>query len=117
MARPLQARLEDILDALARIKRITAAHTAEEAAGHYMAPAAIERCLEIVSESSRHIPDDLKASCPDIPWRRVADLGNQLRHAYHNVDFALLWEICTQDLDAIEVAIRQMARSAPPPGR
>jgi hypothetical protein len=33
---------------------------------------AVERGLEIMSEASRHIPDDLKALAPDIPWRQIA---------------------------------------------
>jgi len=41
----------------------------------------IERCLEIISEASRHIPDDAKARHPEIPWRRVADIGNRIRHS------------------------------------
>jgi uncharacterized protein with HEPN domain len=38
--------------------------------------------LEIISEASRHIPDDLKELAPDIPWRQIAAIGNLLRHEY-----------------------------------
>ena len=37
-------------------------------------------------EASRHIPVDMKAKEPKINWRRLADLGNWLRHAYHRTD-------------------------------
>nr|WP_205511980.1 DUF86 domain-containing protein [Rhodopseudomonas sp. BR0M22] len=63
--------------------------------------AAIERFLERISESSRHIPDALKASEPSINWRRLADLGNWLRHAYHATDARLLWEMIQRDLDPL----------------
>jgi uncharacterized protein with HEPN domain len=55
--------------------------------------AAFERFLEILSEASRHVPEHLKQHEPQVPWRQVADIGNYLRHAYHRVDFEVLWNI------------------------
>jgi len=55
--------------------------------------AAFERFLEIISQASRHVPDELKADAPDIPWRRIADIGNHIRHAYNKVDAGILWNI------------------------
>ncbi|MCW5724854.1 MAG: DUF86 domain-containing protein [Maricaulaceae bacterium] len=70
--------------------------------------AAVERYLEIISEGSRHIPESLKAQRPDIPWRRVADIGNRLRHAYHAIDVETLWTIITDDLDTLRAAIESI---------
>ncbi|MGL4405670.1 MAG: HepT-like ribonuclease domain-containing protein [Notoacmeibacter sp.] len=55
--------------------------------------AAFERFLEILSEASRHIPKEMKDDAPEIPWADIANIGNHLRHAYHRVDFELLWRI------------------------
>lgn len=52
---------------------------------------AVERELEIISESNRHIPDAMKAQDTATNWRHVADLGNILRHEYHNVSEMLLF--------------------------
>ena len=41
---------------------------------------AIERCVEIISEASRHIPIQLKSDYPDQPWEEIASIGNLLRH-------------------------------------
>jgi Protein of unknown function DUF86 len=37
---------------------------------------AVTRCLEIVSEASRRLPDELKARHPSIEWREMAAAGN-----------------------------------------
>jgi uncharacterized protein with HEPN domain len=42
----------------------------------------VERGVEIISEASRHLSDELKARHPKIPWSRVAGIGNILRHEY-----------------------------------
>jgi uncharacterized protein with HEPN domain len=37
---------------------------------------AVTRCLEIISEESRRLPDQLKARHPTISWRQMAGAGN-----------------------------------------
>ena len=41
----------------------------------------VERALEILSEASRHLSEATKAGHPDIPWRKIAGIGNVLRVA------------------------------------
>jgi len=41
---------------------------------------AVTRCLEIISEASRRLPDELKARYPEISWRQMAGAGNVYRH-------------------------------------
>ena len=84
-------RLGDIKQAIANIDAILADTEFETLHADVVRRAAFERFLEILSEASRHIGDDLKRDEPDIPWRRIADIGNHLRHAYHRVDFEILW--------------------------
>ena len=33
---------------------------------------AVVRCLEIISEATRRLPDELKARHPEIPWPNIA---------------------------------------------
>ena len=39
---------------------------------------AVTRCLEIISEASRRLPNDLKARHPAIAWREMAGAGKCL---------------------------------------
>ena len=43
---------------------------------------AVTRCLEIISEASRRLPDALKAPHPSIEWQQMAAAGNLYRHEY-----------------------------------
>src|ERR1700730_13342047 len=36
----------------------------------------VERGIEIISEASRHLTDEMKARHPEIPWQKVADRGS-----------------------------------------
>jgi uncharacterized protein with HEPN domain len=46
---------------------------------------AVTRCLEIISEASRRLPDDLKSRHPTIGWKQMAGAGNVYRHDYEDV--------------------------------
>jgi hypothetical protein len=45
----------------------------------------VERGVEIISEASRHLTDELKARHPEIPWQKVAGIGKVLRHNYESI--------------------------------
>jgi uncharacterized protein with HEPN domain len=56
---------------------------------------AVTRCLEIISEASRRVPDDLKARHPSIAWKQMAGAGNVYRHDYEDVAAHYLWDTLT----------------------
>jgi uncharacterized protein with HEPN domain len=73
---------------------------------------AIERCVEIVSEASRGIPESMKAAFPDLPWPEIASIGNLLRHHYERIDDLIMWKIATRSLPELrEVVVTLIAQS------
>jgi uncharacterized protein with HEPN domain len=66
---------------------------------------AVTRCLEIISEASRRLPDDLKARHPHISWRQMAAAGNVYRHEYEDVLARLVWQTLTDHLPPLRAAI------------
>lgn len=73
--------------------------------------AMFERSLEVISEASRLLPTDLKESKADIPWRKIADFGNVLRHAYFAVDPDIVWRIVRDDLIPLRRALLTLRQS------
>ena len=70
---------------------------------------AVERCLEIISEASRDIPEVIRAEHPDIPWRRMADAGNVYRHIYDMVNPEIVWRVVKDDLSKLRTAMIAIA--------
>ncbi|KRQ11665.1 hypothetical protein AOQ71_17400 [Bradyrhizobium manausense] len=71
----------------------------------------VTRCLEIISEASRRLPEELKARHPAIAWRQMAAAGNVYRHNYEDVAARLVWETVQQDLPSLRAAVEdELAR-------
>ena len=59
------------------------------------------RALEIVSEASRRLPEELIDRHPEIDWVAIAAAGNVYRHEYEAVDEALIWHTIRHELAAL----------------
>jgi len=68
---------------------------------------AVTRCLEIISEASRRLPDELKNPHPSIEWRDMAGAGNIYRHEYEDVVARRVWRTLTVSLPSLRAVIDQ----------
>src|SRR5690242_8732624 len=68
---------------------------------------AVTRCLEIISEASRRLPDDLKARHPAIAWKEMSGAGNVYRHDYEDVAASYVWVTAQNHLQPLRVVIAQ----------
>ena len=66
---------------------------------------AVMRCLEIISEASRRLPDELKARHPSLEWRDMAAAGNNYRHEYEDVAAGRVWRTLTVSLPLLLAVI------------
>lgn len=66
---------------------------------------AVTRCLEIISEASRRLPDALKARHPSIAWKDMAGAGNIYRHDYEDVAAQQVWDAVQIDLPPLRIVI------------
>ena len=106
--------LKDIVEAIGHIRSDMENVTLEPFAGGRRKRWQVERGLEIVSEASRHLPEDMKARHPEIPWRKVAGIGNVLRHEYTRVAADALWRLVRDDLSVLDQVCRAELAALPP---
>ena len=71
------------------------------------------RNLELVGEAATHVPEEVRADNPLIPWRLVIATRNRLIHGYLGIDNDTLWSIIRSDIPALLPNLRALkARSA-----
>lgn len=93
--------LLDIHDHTAKAELFVAGLAYEAFESDEMRVYAVTRCLDIVSEASRRLPEHFKAQHNSIKWREMAAAGNIYRHEYDNVAARRVWVTLTQSLPAL----------------
>jgi uncharacterized protein with HEPN domain len=68
---------------------------------------AVTRCLEIISEASRRLPDQFKDRHPAIQWKDMAAAGNIYRHEYEDVAPREVWDTLTLHLPPLRMVVEQ----------
>jgi uncharacterized protein with HEPN domain len=105
MARKVLHAIDDILEAIGRVEQITAGKTLADFEQSWQLRWLVQRAIEIISEASRALPDDLKNERPEIPWPRVRGIGNVLRHEYGGLSDPIIWRVVTDELPRLKAAI------------
>jgi uncharacterized protein with HEPN domain len=80
-----RAALQDILHHIELASSFTETVGFEAFRDDTMRLYAVTRCLEIISEASRRLSEEVKARHADIPWKNMAGAGNIYRHDYEDV--------------------------------
>ncbi|OYU15198.1 MAG: hypothetical protein CFE37_07360 [Alphaproteobacteria bacterium PA4] len=106
-------RLLDMAAQMAAIEAAVAGRDADALRQDWLLRSAVERGVEVISEASRHLDPALTAAHPEVPWRRVADIGNWMRHAYEQVDPALILAVVTDHFPALAHAVSVMLAQTP----
>ncbi len=107
-----QTALLDIRDNLVLASQFTAGMSYEAFADNTLVFYAVVRCLEIISEASRRLPDDVKARHPNIPWAQIAGAGNVYRPDYEDVQRRLVWGTVQDRLAELRTAIEREIKFA-----
>ena len=104
-------RLNDIIEAIEHIRSVMAGVTLDAFEVDWQKRWLVERGVEIISEASRRLTDELKARHPEIPWAKVAGIGSVLRHDYERIAPDVIWKLATVDLPILDAACRdELAR-------
>lgn len=105
--------LQDIVDNIDNVRSFTEGMTENEFVADSKTLHATIRALEIISEASRHVPDDVKEHYSDVPWRQIADAGNVYRHIYLAIDAGRVWNTVMRDLQPVYAAASEALAGQP----
>jgi uncharacterized protein with HEPN domain len=90
--------IEDLADV---VGDVTAVELAKDRGRRYAA----ERCVEIISEASRRIPNEWKSEHPSIPWQSIAGIGSVIRHNYEDVNPIVIVGLRGAPIESLKAAV------------
>lgn len=108
--------LYDIEDAVQKLRHVLGDRSVAQIEADFVLRAAAERFVEIISEASRRIHSAWKAEHPEVPWPKIAGIGNVLRHDYRNTRMEVIVGLRDFDLDALEAAVADLMQRYDPEG-
>lgn len=111
MPREWQFQLDDIEEAIGRIKRYTESIDFDDFEEDERTQDAVIRNLEIIGEAARSLPGDIQDRCPQIEWRKIVALRNILIHAYFGVNLSIIWDVVTTKLDSLLTAVQNLRQA------
>jgi len=62
----------------------------------------IIRRIEIIGEAVKYLPDDIKDSHSEVPWKKVAGMRDVLIHQYFGVDIEATWDVVEKDIPELK---------------
>lgn len=95
--------IEHMIDCILRINEYV--NNKNEFYHSHLIQDAVVRNLQIMSESSQRIDNEIKISYPDIPWREISGFRNILVHDYLGLDLDMIWSVIEQELTKLHFTL------------
>jgi uncharacterized protein with HEPN domain len=99
---------DDILESCGRIRRAVAGESLESFRRDELRCDAVARNIEVIGEAAKHLPEEVVARAPTIPWRNIRGMRDVLAHGYFGVSTEVLWTTATTRIDQLEAAVRHL---------
>lgn len=102
--------LQDIEEAIMKIKTYTNGMSYESFQNDDKTIDAVIRNFEIIGEAANRIPDEIKDKFNEVNWHRIRGFRNRIVHDYMGVDLEIIWEIIEKNLDELKEQIEEIIR-------
>lgn len=71
------------------------------------------RNLELLGVAATHIPQEIRNATPQVPWRLIVGLRNQLIHGYPGIDDDTIWSVIDKDIPTLIADLRELLAGMP----
>lgn len=108
MTRNISLYLADILDNMNEAVLFVGDLSFEDFSKDRKTSYAVVRCLEIIGEAVKNVPEDIRNQCPDVPWSDMAGMREKCIHMYWGVRFGTVWTAVREEIPGIIPKIQSL---------
>ena len=69
---------------------------------------AVIRCIEVIGEAAKNIPEEIRTRYPSISWRDLAGMRDKIIHSYFTVDFETVWLVVKEDIPRLKPMVKKV---------
>lgn len=69
---------------------------------------AIVHSIQIIGEAARRVSEEYREMHPEIPWRNIIGMRNQLVHKYDDVDLDVVWRVVQREIPELIALIEPL---------
>ena len=92
----------DIIEAVDTVKELTTGYDFDKFKSDKRTYLAIWKLVENIGEACSHLLKEYENDYPQIPWRKIKAMRNQLSHTYWSIDFEVVWKVITTEIDQLK---------------
>lgn len=106
--------LNDIREAIHRIKKYTKGMNYKQFLGSSITQDAVLRNIEIIGEAVKNLSKHLKDKYKEIEWKDIAGMRDKIIHFYFGVNWEIVWSVLNDRLPEllkkIEIVIKNLEK-------
>lgn len=108
MLRDSELRLQDILDAIAKIEAYISEANYEEFLENTMLIDSVNMNLMIIGEATKNLSTEFQNQYTDVDWRNIAGLRNIITHEYFRLNLKLIWDVIENELPKLKEQVKEI---------
>ncbi len=111
MSRNLRLYLEDITASCDKILSYTSGMSFEAFMADDRTYDAVLLNLQIIGESVKNLPQEIRDRAPDVEWRKIAGLRDIIAHTYFQIEGGIIWDVVQTKIEHLQQSVKTILSS------